>query len=49
MAKPNDSNPVVKKVLDAVGRAVLGPREDRGTTPVDARELDDGKKSEGKS
>jgi hypothetical protein len=41
MAKPKGSNPVVKKVLDAVGTAVLGPKEDRGTVPADPRELDD--------
>ena len=41
MAKAKGSNPLVKKILDKVGEAVLGPKDGRGTTPPDPRELDD--------
>lgn len=36
-----DKKSLADKALDAIGRAVLGPREDRGTAPADPRELDD--------
>ena len=39
--KQGTPNPVVKKALDAVGRAVLGPESGRGVEPRDARELAD--------